>query len=86
MIKSKKQLLVVYVALAVAGVIILTAGVVLFSPLRQRLEWRADAGLTYLRHVVQPVGEMPTPIVAVEPLETVTPQPTPTATILPRQK
>jgi tetratricopeptide (TPR) repeat protein len=81
MIKPKKQRMAMYITLTVVGVVLLTAGIVLFTPLRQRLEWRADAGLTYLRHVVQPVGEMPTPIVAVEPLETATSQSTPTATL-----
>lgn len=86
MIKPRKSLSVLYIGLAVAGIALLTAGIVLLSPLRQRLEWRADAGLTYLRHVVQPVGEMPTPMVAVESMTTATPESTLTATaVLPTE-
>jgi tetratricopeptide (TPR) repeat protein len=50
----------------------------------QRLSWRVDIAQTYLRGLVQPAGEVPTPEPRSElPIKTVIPSPTPSLTALP---
>lgn len=53
----------------------------------QRLSWRIDFALTYLRGVVHPVEEMPTPAgldITLEPTRTMTLMPSPLPTLDPR--
>ena len=48
-------------------------------PIHDRLSWRVDVAVTYIRSRLQPAGEMPTPdlaSVAAAGMPTFTPQPT----------
>jgi tetratricopeptide (TPR) repeat protein len=46
-------------------------------PINERLSWRVDVAITYIRSRLQPAGAMPTPDLASVDLLTFTPQPTP---------
>ena len=46
-------------------------------PIHDRLSWRVDVAITYIRSRLQPAGAMPTPDLASIDLPTLTPQPTP---------
>jgi tetratricopeptide (TPR) repeat protein len=62
------------------GVVLLVAGVVLYQipGINSRLSWRLDIARTYLRNVINPVGQMPTPLP--QPVAAVTSFPTQTPT------
>jgi len=62
-------------AAILAVLIILSVGAFLLPPVHSRLIWRIDGALTYVKNVLAPVGDMPTPIVA-----EILPQPSITAT------
>jgi tetratricopeptide (TPR) repeat protein len=63
--------------LAVLAILVLAY---FLPPLHDRLSWRADVAITYIRSWIQPAGVMPTPDLASEAavgVPTLTPQPTP---------
>ena len=71
--QKKRRLIFILAGLALAGLI---GGLVLLDIPRYRraLSWRADIALTYIRGVLNPVPDLPTPAVAVQPnIEVVTP-------------
>jgi len=47
---------------AIAGLIVLGIGLYWLPPINQRLSWRIDFAMTYLRGVFNPAGPVPTPI------------------------
>ncbi len=65
--------------LACLGVVSFLGLLYLAPPIHQRLSWRMDILLTYLRGVVSPVGELPTPVAS----QVVEPSETPTYTLTP---
>jgi tetratricopeptide (TPR) repeat protein len=62
----------------ILGVLLLAILVYQLPPVRQRLDWRLDFAMAYLRGVVRPVGEVPTPLP--QPDVRVTSNPTPDIT------
>lgn len=69
------------------GIIVIGIIIYTYPPVHQRLSWRFDFLMTYLRGVVYPVEAIPTslppPAVAVTPLKSDTPVSTPTSTNTP---
>ncbi len=61
------------------GLVVLTILVLAYfvPPINERLSWRVDVAITYIRSRLQPAGAMPTPDLASIDLPTFTPQPTP---------
>lgn len=49
----------------------------LLPPINERLSWRLDAAMAYVRGVLNPAGDLPTPIVTEELPPTPSPSPTP---------
>ncbi len=86
--QKKHHWIFIFAGLALVGLI---GGLILLQIPRYRraLSWRADIALTYIRGVLNPVPDLPTPAVAVQPgVEVVTstpevPDPTPEATPTP---
>lgn len=78
---------------SLAGLIVAALLFYQIPPVNQRLSWRVDFALTYLRGIIYPAANMPTPLpqpaVAVTrlpteiPTQTATPTPGPTATPIP---
>jgi tetratricopeptide (TPR) repeat protein len=74
----------VFVKFSLIFVALLIFGVLLYQipAINSRLSWRVDVAMTYLRNVINPVGQMPTPLpqpaaaVTSYPTETPTDQPT----------
>ena len=63
------------------AVLIVLVLVYFIPPINDRLSWRVDVAITYIRSWMQPAGVMPTPdlsSVAAAGVPTLTPQPTPT--------
>ena len=71
---SKPILIKIGLALACLGLLAVLA--FQLPPVNQRVAWRVDVALTYLRGVLSPAGKMPTPLP--QPAVAVTPGPTPT--------
>ncbi|MCJ7625434.1 MAG: hypothetical protein MUO76_18195, partial [Anaerolineaceae bacterium] len=69
--------------LAILGVLVLIIIVVLVynvPAVKNRLEWRLDALMVYLRSVVNPIGSLPTPVAVIA---SITPTTDPTAVYSP---
>ena len=64
--------------LIIASLVALCILLYFIPPINQRLSWRVDFALTYVRSLIDPAGEIPTPLpqpaVAVTQLPTATPQ------------
>jgi len=87
------------IPLVIVSIAILATLIYFIPPVNQRLSWRVDFALTYVRSLIDPAGELPTPLpqpgVAVtqlptptsqqlaDPTNKVTPTPGPTATPAP---
>jgi len=87
------------IPLVIVSIAILATLIYFIPPVNQRLSWRVDFALTYVRSLIDPAGELPTPLpqpgVAVtqlptptsqqlaDPTNEVTPTPGPTATTAP---
>lgn len=91
-----RKLTVSKIFISIVGLIIVAMLIYQLPPVKQRLSWRLDFFLTYVRGVMNPPKSLPTPlpqIVAVEsnptptptlkPNPTTTPAPGPTATLQP---
>lgn len=72
-----------FVKLGLIFVALLIFGVLLYQipAINSRLSWRVDVAMTYLRNVINPVGQMPTPLP--QPVAAVTLYPTETPTVPP---
>jgi tetratricopeptide (TPR) repeat protein len=74
----------IFVKMAFILVVLLISGGLLYQipSINSRLSWRVDVAMTYVRNVIDPVGQMPTPlpqpavVVNSPPAETPTRQPT----------
>ena len=49
-----------------------------FPPVNNRLSWRVDIALTYMRSLFSPAGGVPTPQATPKPMDTLTPLSSPT--------
>ena len=76
---SKPILIKIGLALACLGLLAVLA--FQLPPVNQRVAWRVDVALTYLRGVLSPAGKMPTPLP--QPAVAVTLGPTPTTRVEP---
>ncbi|UCE00747.1 MAG: C39 family peptidase [Chloroflexota bacterium] len=67
--------------LALASIIIIAIGLLVYQvpAVKSRLNWRMDVAATYIRNVINPVGQMPTPLP--QPVAAVTLMPTPSPTV-----
>ncbi|UCF26775.1 MAG: hypothetical protein JSW42_08920, partial [Chloroflexota bacterium] len=65
------------------GAALLVVGVILYQipGINSRVSWRLDIARTYIRNVINPIGQMPTPLP--QPVAAVTSFPTQTPTDLP---
>ena len=70
-----------YLLIAVPILALLGWGLYQLPPIQQRLRWRIDIALTYLRGAINPVSGMPTSIAQAE--GTLTPTSLPTSTVTP---
>jgi hypothetical protein len=70
----------IYVKLGLISAAVLIIGMLLYQvpAIKSRLNWQMDITVTYLRNVINPVGQMPTPLP--QPVAAVTAFPTPTPT------
>lgn len=73
----RKFPLIIKLLIALAGVLFLAVLVYQLPPVNDRLSWRMDIAQTYLRNVISPAGELPTPQTSPLPINTSTPSPTP---------
>jgi tetratricopeptide (TPR) repeat protein len=79
-----RNLSVPKILLAVGGLLLLTLLVYQLPPVKQRLSWRLDFFMAYVRGVIYPVEPLPTPLPAAALAAALTePVPTPRATIPP---
>lgn len=67
-------------------IVLLVVGVLLYQvpAINSRLSWRVDVAITYIRNVINPVGQMPTPLP--QPAAAVTPFPSQTPTNYPTEQ
>ena len=67
-------------------IVLLVVGVLLYQvpAINIRLNWRVDVAITYIRNVINPVGQMPTPLP--QPAAAVTPFPSQTPTNQPAEQ
>ena len=67
-------------------IVLLVVGVLLYQvpAINIRLSWRVDVAITYIRNVINPVGQMPTPLP--QPAAAVTPFPSQTPTNRPAEQ
>ena len=67
-------------------IVLLVVGVLLYQvpAINIRLSWRVDVAITYIRNVINPVGQMPTPLP--QPAAAVTPFPSQTPTNQPAEQ
>ena len=67
-------------------IVLLVVGVLLYQvpAINSRLNWRVDVAITYIRNVINPVGQMPTPLP--QPAAAVTPFPSRTPTNRPAEQ
>lgn len=67
-------------------IVLLVVGVLLYQvpEINIRLNWRVDVAITYIRNVINPVGQMPTPLP--QPAAAVTPFPSQTPTNQPAEQ
>ena len=67
-------------------IVLLVVGVLLYQvpAINIRLSWRVDVAITYIRNVINPVGQMPTPLP--QPAAAVTPFPSRTPTNRPAEQ
>jgi tetratricopeptide (TPR) repeat protein len=84
------------ILLAVMGLLLVSVFLYQLPPIKQRLDWRLDFFWTYVRGIVNPADQMPTPLVqttqnaiqltpspTLSPTQTATATPGPTATVMP---
>ena len=71
----RKRLWVV-IPLIIVSLVVLCILIYFIPPINQRLSWRVDFALTYVRSLIDPAGEVPTPLP--QPAVAVTQHPTPT--------
>src|SRR5512139_1142802 len=71
-----RKLTIWKILLAGLGLILLALALYQLPPVQRRLAWRVDFALVYLHNILDPVGNMPTPLP--RPQVVVTPQPTQT--------
>ncbi len=71
------------IVLVFAGLALLAALVYQLPAVQQRLGWRVDFAMAYVRGVISPVGELPTPLPPPAVKVTARPSPTPTASPTP---
>jgi len=64
------------IPLIIASLVALFILIYFVPPINQRLSWRVDFALTYVRSLINPAGEVPTPLP--QPAVAVTQHPTPT--------
>jgi tetratricopeptide (TPR) repeat protein len=64
------------VFIGMTAMILLLTGIYFLPEVKRRVDWRLDRAFTYIRVVLNPIEEMPTPI----PVTTVPPTPTPVTT------
>ncbi len=65
------------IPLVIVSIAILATLIYFIPPVNQRLSWRVDFALTYVRSLIDPAGELPTPLP--QPGVAVTQLPTPTS-------
>ena len=73
----RKFPLIIKLLIALAGVLFLAVLVYQLPPVNDRLSWRMDIAKTYLRNVISPAGELPTPQASPLAINTSTPSPIP---------
>jgi hypothetical protein len=73
----RKFPIIIKLLVALIGVLFLAVLVYQLPPVNERLSWRMDIAQTYLRNLISPAGELPTPQTSPLPINKSMPSPTP---------